>query len=75
MPQSDPVAFAAVGFDQIRESDCVSELVVSQIARLPAESRRRSHGGIGIRTTSSRAEYRSVAIELNHPNRCGCPLH
>jgi hypothetical protein len=36
--QRDPVVFAGDGFDLIRESACVSELVVSRIASQPAES-------------------------------------
>jgi len=72
MPQRDPVVFAADGFDLIRESDCDSELVVSRIAKRPAASRRRSSGGIGIRTTSSPAESRNAAIKINRPNLCVC---
>ena len=75
MPEKDPVVFAADGFDLIRESDCDSELVVSRIAKRPAESRRRSRGGIGIRTTSSPDELKIAADMNGHQNRCACPLH
>jgi hypothetical protein len=68
MPQRDPVVFAADGFDLIRESDCVNELAVSRIAKLSAEFRRRSRGGIGIRTTSSPAEYKSGASKIDRPS-------
>jgi hypothetical protein len=75
MPERDPVVFAADGFELIRESDCVNEHAVSRIAKRPAESRRRSPGGIGIRTTSSPAESRSAAIKINRPNLCVCHRH
>ena len=75
MPQSDPVLFAVDGFDLIHESDCVNARVVSQIAKLPVECRRRSHGEIGIRTTSSPGESKSAASKINHPSRCGCRRH
>jgi hypothetical protein len=67
--------FAADGFDQIRESDYVSERVVSRIAKLPGESRRRSRGGIGTQTISSPAESKSAASKINRPSRCGCRRH
>ena len=75
MRERDLVVFAADGFDLIRESDCANERAVSRIAKLPAESRRRSAGGIGIGTTSSPAEYKSAASKINRPNRCGCHHH
>ena len=75
MPQSDPVVCAGAGFDLIRELDCVSELAVSRTAKLSAECRRRSHGEIGIRTTSSPGESKSAASKINHPSRCGCRRH
>ena len=75
MPQSDPVVFADAGFDLIHELDCVNELAVSQIAKLSAECRRRSHGEIGIQTTSSPGESKSAASKINHPSRCGCRRH
>jgi len=75
MLQRDPVVFAADGFDQIHESDCVNERVVSRIARLPGESRRRSRGGIGTQTISSPAESKSAVIKINRPSRCGCRHH
>ena len=76
MPDArDPVVFAADGFGLIRESDCVNELVVSQIAKLPAEYRRRGHGVTGMRTTSSPAEYKNAASKINRPSRCGCRRH
>ena len=75
MPQRDLVVFAADGFDRIRESDCVNELAVSQLAKLPAESRRRSPGGIGIGTTSSPTEYKSAASKINRPSRYGYHRH
>jgi hypothetical protein len=71
MPERDPVVFAADGFDLICESDCVNELAVSRIAKRPGESRRRSHGGIGIRTTSSPAEYKSAASKISRPSPHG----
>ena len=71
MLQRDPVVFAAAGFDRIRESDCVNALATMQIAKLSVESRRRSRGGIGIRTTSSPTEYKSAVSKIG-PNRCGC---
>jgi len=67
--------FAADGFGLIRESDCVNELVVSQIAKLPAEYRRRGHGVTGMRTTSSPAESKSAASKINRPSRCGWRCH
>jgi hypothetical protein len=47
MLQRDRVVFAADGFDQIHEWDCVNERVVSRIAKQPGESKRRSRGVIG----------------------------
>jgi len=75
MPQRDPVVFAADGFGLIRESDCVNEHAAGRIAKRPAESRRRSRGGIGIRTTSSPAEYKSAASKIKRPNLCVCHRH
>ena len=67
--------FAVDGFDLIRESDGVNEPVVNPIAKLPAEWRRRSHGGIGIRTTSSPDEYRSAASRIGRLNPYVCQRH
>jgi hypothetical protein len=75
MLQRDPVVFAADGFDQIHELDCVNERVVSRSAKRSGESKRRSHGGIGMQTISSPAESKSAAIKINRPSRCGCRLH
>jgi len=75
MPQKDPVVFAGDGFDRIRESDRVSELVVNRIARQPAESRRRSPGAIGMRITSSRDGSRSAASRIARPSHYGCRRH
>ena len=75
MLQRDPVVFAADGFDQIHELDCVNERVISRIARQPGESRRRSRGGIGTPTISSPAESKSVASKIDRPSRCGCRRH
>src|SRR5437867_6917139 len=72
MLQRDPVVFAADGFDQIHELDCVNERVISGIAKQPGESRRRSRGGIGTPTISSPAESKSVASKIDRPSRCGC---
>src|SRR5437867_11352786 len=71
MLQRDPVVFAADGFDQIHELDCVNERVISGIAKQPGESRRRSRGGIGTPTISSPAESKSVASKLDRPSRRG----
>ncbi len=75
MLQRNPVVFVADGFDQIHESDCVNERAASQTAKLAAESRRRSRGGIGIQTTSSPAESKSAASKVNRLSRCGCHRH
>jgi hypothetical protein len=75
MLQRDPVVFAADGFDRIRESACVNELVVSRIAKRPGESRRRSRGATGTRTTSSPAGYKNAAIKDSRPSRYVCPRH
>jgi hypothetical protein len=72
MLAKDPVVFAADGFDQTHELDYVNERVVSRIARLFAASRRRSHGEIGIPTTSLPAAYKSVANKIGRPNRYEC---
>ena len=69
MPQRDPVAFAGDSFDLTHESECVNEHAVNRIARLRAEYRRRNHGVIGIRTTSSPAEYKIAANKINRPSR------
>jgi hypothetical protein len=75
MPQRDLVVFAGDGFDLIRESDRVNELVVSRIAKRPAASKRRSLGAIGIRITSARGESRSAAGKIARPSRYGCRRH
>jgi len=75
MLQRDPVVFAADGFDQTHEWDCVNERVVSRIAKLPVASRLRSHGGIGMPIISSPGESKNAAIKINHPRRYGCRRH
>jgi hypothetical protein len=75
MLQRDPVVCAADGFDRIHEWDCVNELVVSWIAKLPGESRRRSRGEIGTQTISSPAESKSAANKIDRPSRYGCRRH
>jgi hypothetical protein len=75
MLQRDRVVFAADGFDQIHAWDCVNERVVNRIAKLRAECRRRSRGGIGTQTTSSPTESKSAATKINRPSRCDCRRH
>jgi hypothetical protein len=69
MLQRGPVAFAAGGFDQIRELEGANELAASRIAKPRAAFRHRSHGVIGIPTTSSLAECRNVASKIGR-SRC-----
>lgn len=75
MLQRDPVLFAVDGFDPIHESDCVNARVVSRIAKLPGECRRRSRGGIGTQTISSPAESKSAARKINRLSRYGYRRH
>jgi hypothetical protein len=64
--------FAAVGFVQIHESDCVNELAVVPIAKRFVGFRRKSRGAIGMRITSWLGESRSAGIEIGHPSRYAC---
>lgn len=68
MLERDPVVFAADGFDQTHELDCVNERVVSRIAKLRVVSRRRSRGGIGMPIISPPGESKNAAIKINHPS-------
>jgi hypothetical protein len=75
MPQSDPVAFAAVGFVPIHELGLVNALAETQIAKRPAGEKSNKRGGRVIRTTSSRDAFRIGRRRIGRRNRFGYLLH